>query len=157
MNRAWPGSAPSPARRELEDAAVGFGYAGLAGQHDVVDQIGHPVDGQPGPGVRPGVRDDGRPHPAAGPGNAAEKLLIPGPPRCDVSAQPAQHRPADAQTRPDMLLPPVVFAHRTHQDGLVAAAEHRRQQLPGRDPQPRSPRPGDTRPAASFQNAAQVN
>jgi hypothetical protein len=27
------------------------------------------------------------------------------------------------QARPDMLLPPVVFAHRTHQDGLVAAAD----------------------------------
>jgi hypothetical protein len=97
------------------------------------------VGGQPDPGVRPGVRHDSRPHPAAEPGNEAEKLLVPGPPRRDVGSQPARRRRADAQTRPDMLLPSVVFAHRAHHDGLVATAEYRRQHFPGRDLQPRSP------------------
>ncbi len=132
-------------------------FVRMFNRHDVVDQIGHPIGGQPDPGMRPGVRHDDRPHPAAEPGNAAEKLLVPRPPRRDIGSQPAQRRRADAQTRPDMLLPPVVFAHRTHQDGLIAPAEHRRQHLLGRDPQPRSPRLGEARPAAGLQDAAQVN
>jgi hypothetical protein len=83
------GFGAEPAKPQLEDAATWLGHAGFAGQHDLVGQAGHAIGGQPGPGVRLGVRHDGRPHLAAKLGNTAEKPLVPTPPHRDVSAQPA--------------------------------------------------------------------
>jgi tetratricopeptide (TPR) repeat protein len=60
------GHRAEPGQRQPEDACVRFGDAGFAGQHNNNDihQAGHAIGGQPGPGVRPGVGDDGGPRPA---------------------------------------------------------------------------------------------
>jgi hypothetical protein len=92
VSRALPGSVPTPGQCQPEDAAVRLGDACLTGQHHGVGQTGHAVGRQPGPGMRPGAGDDGGPRPALDPAEAGQELLVPPPPRRDVSRPSAERR-----------------------------------------------------------------